>query len=157
MTFDDLSKVKVTIYRFINALDFNYFSVYFVKTEAFPFSVTCKKKSTKRTMWSEEEKKAVHQFLGKFFVSAKLPGKALCLEAKSKAAVLSHRPWQQIKFYIKNHKVVWDSQYIQQLDNPVWLNFDDIRQYILLCVTHYSTRISVKYVILNHRKCYVQR
>ncbi|WAR31628.1 hypothetical protein MAR_034170, partial [Mya arenaria] len=67
--------------------------------------ITCKKKSTKRTMWSEEEKKAVHQFLGKFFVSAKLPGKALCLEAKSKAAVLSHRPWQQIKFYIKNHKV----------------------------------------------------
>lgn len=108
-------------------------------------------------MWSEEEKKAVHQFLGKFFVSAKLPGKALCLEAKSKAAVLSHRPWQQIKFYIKNHKVVWDSQYIQQLDNTVWLNFNDIRQYILLCVTYYSTRISVKYVILNHRKCYVQR
>ena len=57
-------------------------------------------------MWTEEEKRAVEHSLGGYLVSAKLPGKAACMEAKRNAPVLSQRPWQQIKFYIKNHKLV---------------------------------------------------
>ncbi|ESO90443.1 hypothetical protein LOTGIDRAFT_164025 [Lottia gigantea] len=57
-----------------------------------------------RKAWSEEEKKAVTQHLGKFFLQSKLPGKIDCEECIRKNRVLSGRTWTHVKFFIKNNK-----------------------------------------------------
>ena len=62
------------------------------------------KKTVKHRKWSCEEVQAVETHLMKFFYSAALPGKVLCEEVKRKEPALSGRPWNQIKFYVKNHK-----------------------------------------------------
>ena len=54
--------------------------------------------------WSAEEKAAIDVTLAKFFMQEKLPGKCEILDAQRKKPILLLRPWQQIKFFIRNKK-----------------------------------------------------
>ena len=62
------------------------------------------KKQMVKKSWSAEEKAAIDVTLAKFFVQEKLPGKSEILDAQRKKPILLLRPWQQIKFFIKNKK-----------------------------------------------------
>lgn len=62
-----------------------------------------KTQSTK-TPWGKEEKAAIDRTLAKYFTIAKLPGKHEIQDAQKKEPILQRRPWQQIKFYLKNIK-----------------------------------------------------
>ena len=63
------------------------------------------KTSSKRSVWTTEEKNAVKRQLGKFFAMSKLPGKGDIEAAKREEPVLFSRPWTQIKFFIRNYKI----------------------------------------------------
>ena len=63
-----------------------------------------KRKPTGKTPWSLDEKAAIMRTLSKFLTLTKLPGKAEIEEVKRNEPVLQKRPWQQIKFFIKNSK-----------------------------------------------------
>ncbi|XP_046562880.1 uncharacterized protein LOC124271755 [Haliotis rubra] len=64
-----------------------------------------KRKQTPRRKWTQEEKAAIERQLGKFNRLKTLPGKLDCEKAKQKEHVLQPRPWRQIKYFVKNHKV----------------------------------------------------
>ncbi|XP_053390631.1 midasin-like isoform X4 [Mercenaria mercenaria] len=63
------------------------------------------KKSANRKPWSGAEKEAVRRQLGKYFALDKLPGKHEIETAIRKEPVLCNRPWDHIKFFIKNTKI----------------------------------------------------
>ena len=65
------------------------------------------RKQAPKTPWNSDEKAAINKTLSKFFSLNRLPGKAEIEEVKRSEPALQKRPWQQIKFFIKNSK---DSQ-----------------------------------------------
>ena len=68
---------------------------------------TQSRKLTPKTPWSSDEKAAIIKTLSKFLSLNGLHGKAEIEEVKRSEPALQKRPWQQIKFFIKNSK---DSQ-----------------------------------------------
>ena len=62
-----------------------------------------KRKTCIHKRWSDPEKQAVERQLGKFLRERKLPGKADCESAKKKEPCLRNRPWEQLKYFIKNN------------------------------------------------------
>ena len=68
---------------------------------------TQSRKLTPKTPWNSDEKAAIIKTLSKFLSLNGLHGKAEIEEVKRSEPALQKRPWQQIKFFIKNSK---DSQ-----------------------------------------------
>ncbi|GFR87870.1 hypothetical protein ElyMa_006087600 [Elysia marginata] len=69
--------------------------------------ITSRKKQRQQVpkrSWSEEERAAINRTLLKFFTLNRLPGKNEILDVQRKEPILQQRPWQQIKFFIKNMK-----------------------------------------------------
>ena len=60
------------------------------------------KKQCIRKEWSSEEKSAVKQDFGSYYYLNRLPGKADIEKTIRNHPVLAHRPWKQIKYFIKN-------------------------------------------------------
>ena len=63
------------------------------------------RKQTTKTPWNPDEKAAIKRRFSTFFSLNRLPGKAEIEEVKRDEPVLQKRPWDQIKFFIKNVKV----------------------------------------------------
>ncbi|KAL5005605.1 hypothetical protein ScPMuIL_016763 [Solemya velum] len=61
---------------------------------------------TKRRKWSRSEKEAIERQLGKYFRLKSLPGKFECEKAKYAEPILRSRPWKQLKYFLKNHKLM---------------------------------------------------
>jgi hypothetical protein len=69
------------------------------------FWLATRKNARERRTWGQEEVSAVEKQLSKFMVLKRLPGKHEIEEAMRKSGgALSRRTWQQVKYYIKNHK-----------------------------------------------------
>ena len=54
-----------------------------------------------RVNWTQNEKDAVQEHLGKFLRLGRCPGKADCMKAKEDTR-LDKRDWKGIKFFVKN-------------------------------------------------------